>query len=124
MLNDERYCLDAARVTLGMMGPNYDSNKPFTDDDLAAMVPHLNAFRNFNQLDLSGARITDTGLAHLQNLRGLKYLSLGATEVSDNGLAALRVLQGLEELNFVNTKITPGGVEQLKRALPNCAIEH
>ena len=41
-------------------------------------------------LDLSGTRVSDTGLAHLNGLTKLSHLQLFATQASDAGVQELR----------------------------------
>lgn len=65
------------------------------------------------ELDLSGTRISDQGLAYLQDLEGLRSLSLYGTSVTDAGLVHLAPLTGLQKLWLDRTDITDAGLAHL-----------
>jgi hypothetical protein len=124
LVHDDKYFYDAARVTLGSTAAGYNFNRPFKDEDLDGMIDHLNVFSRFEQLDLSGSKVTDDGLRHLKGLRSLKILNLSNTAVSDEGLARLQGISTLRELELVRTKVTKAGVDELQRSLPTCTIRY
>jgi hypothetical protein len=72
---------------------------PVSNADLKHLAP-LGFLPRLESLDLSGTQITDEGLEDLVGLKQLHYL-------------------GLRE-----TRVTEAGVERLRKALPNCLIEH
>ena len=45
-------------------------------------------------------------------------------EISDAGLVHLKGLTKLTYLYLTNTQVTDAGIAGLKKALPNCAINH
>ena len=88
-------------------------------------------------LRLSGTRIGDSDLKQLEGddgLTELEEISLGDTEVSDVGLESLAGLKNLRRIDLGHSLIFEGGVSgvrvseaglaKLKRALPECRIEH
>jgi len=73
-------------------------------------------------LQLSGTRVTNTGLGFLRGLTGLRVLWLYDTRISDAGLVHLQGLTGLRVLNLRSTLVSTGGVDTLQEALPQCEI--
>jgi hypothetical protein len=65
------------------------------------------------ELDLSGTRITDAGLAHLRPLEELATLRLADTPVGAGGLAPLQDLKKLEDLDLAGTRVADGGLPHL-----------
>lgn len=133
------------------LGVSYDgrssSCKPaITDDELA----HLKEFRYLETVDLRSCyNITDDGLAYLRESPGLKVVELeGCNKITDAGLVHLAALPVLRELNLklcsqitdaglvslaempqlriLNLrnceKVTALGIQDLKKALPECAV--
>jgi len=43
IVGDERYLMNAGRVTFGSGSPRYDVDDPFDDNKLCELIPHLNA---------------------------------------------------------------------------------
>jgi Leucine-rich repeat (LRR) protein len=107
----------------------------FEDDDLI----NLRDCINLRWLDLSHARITNTGLAHIEHLSKLEGLSLystplndistlakvtkleclciGGSEITDKGLAPIKHLSKLWTLDLCFTNITDEGVAHLARLI-------
>jgi hypothetical protein len=54
----------------------------------------------------------------------LSWLDLAQTNVSDAGLVSLKGLNNLVRLELQKTSITDAGVNDLRKALPNCQIDH
>ncbi len=52
--------------------------------------PYARLWRRVGTVELSGASVTDAGLAHLAGLTNLEWLWLGDTQVTDAGVEALR----------------------------------
>jgi hypothetical protein len=73
---------------------------------------------------LPKSRITNAELALVESLSTLKELDLSGTKISDEGLARLGRLDRLEQLDLRDTRTTETGVSQLKKLLPNCEILH
>ncbi len=67
---------------------------------------------------------TDAGLEHVKEVKQLHWLDLRGTTVADAGLEFLRGLTQLQELKLRGSQVTDAGVNELQKALPNCAIHH
>jgi hypothetical protein len=81
-----------------------------TGEDL---IP-LKTFSRLRVLDLSGTRITDSGMASFEGLGEFEWLSLWQTDVGDKGIAHLRGLRNLQHLDLRRTKTTNSGLVHLK----------
>ncbi len=66
------------------------------------------------ELDLSGTKITDAGIAKLKKLKKLQKLNLENTGVSDECFAAIGGMTKLDDLNLSGTKVTGKGISALK----------
>jgi uncharacterized membrane protein/YHS domain-containing protein len=84
----------------------------FGDAKLARLAP-LGA--NLRWLDLSGAKVSDSGLVPLEAMPNLTRLHLERTAVTDAGLAHLAGLGSLEFLDLYGTAVTDAGLEQLQK---------
>ena len=93
----------------------------FTDADLGGLTSKLT---NLQSLRLSDSPVTDAGLVHLSGLSRLAVLDLSKTHVSDAGLFHLNKLTKLQMLYLGGTEVSDEGVEALKKALPDCDIQH
>jgi uncharacterized membrane protein len=82
----------------------------FGDSELAVLRPLA---PQTVWLNLSGTRITDTGLSTVAQFHNLTRLHLNRTRVSDRGLPQLAGLQQLEYLNLYGTGVTDVGLESL-----------
>jgi internalin A len=78
--------------------------------DLRALGPALAMLR---QLDLSGSRITDHGLAPLADAHLLDVLVLSRTRITDNGLVHLGAVSQLQCLSLADTRIGDAGLAHL-----------
>jgi len=59
----------------------------------------------------------------LMKLQQLEKLYLNRTKISDAGLKQLAELQQLEWIYLSDTQVTKAGFAELKKALPNCAVQ-
>jgi hypothetical protein len=84
------------------------------DDDLAQLTPWWWTFPELKDLDLSGAGITDAGLAHLRGAE-LRSLTLDGTQVSGDGLRHVAVISDLRSLSLNNTQAGDDGLEHIAR---------
>ena len=80
------------------------------DDDGAGRLVEL---QQLEQLDLSGARLTDVGAARLAECQRLRSLWLSGTQIGDAGCGALAKLPALEELVLASTMVGDAGVATL-----------
>ena len=78
-----------------------------------AHAQEMCALVHLRDVDLSGSKITDAGLASLQGLPEIEDLSLSDTAITDRGLAALKTMHCLRRLNLNFTGITRNGLPQL-----------
>jgi len=74
-------------------------------------------------LQLTNTQVTDAGLMHLQGLTDLESLNLTGTQVTDAGLHHLKALVKLRTLQVNGTTVTRAGCAELRKALPQVAIE-
>jgi hypothetical protein len=117
LVGDEEYFYDP-------VGVHFNSGDRPTDDDLAAVMKHLQRFRQLRHLTLAGTGITDASLSHLCALKNkLEMLDLSETKISDAGLPHLRCLTALKTLRLQNTATSLQGMATLQQALPNCTID-
>jgi len=65
------------------------------------------------QLNLSGAPLTDVGIDRIAKLTDLTALNLVSTKISDEGLKHLRKLPKLRKLELGKNNITDAGAEHL-----------
>jgi hypothetical protein len=90
-----------------------------------AVLKELAPLQGLKRLDLGYTAVTDKGLKELAPLKELKELYLyGCQGVTDKGLKELAGLKELQRLNLGGTKVTYAGVAELKKALPDCEIDH
>ena len=87
-------------------------------------LTNVSALKQLNQLewlDLYENRIND--VTALGQLNKLKYLDLHGNQIKD--LRPLRELKQLSELYLRdNPDLTKAQIEQLKKSLPRCSIDH
>jgi hypothetical protein len=57
-------------------------------------------------------------------MRSLQRLNLTGAKLSDPGLNSLHTLQHLKSLQVVRTGISDQAVDALRKALPECRVEH
>jgi len=84
----------------------------FGDAQLARLAP---LGPNLRWLDLSGTKVTDSGLGQLEGMPNLSRLHLERTAVTDAGLAHLAHLASLEFLDLYGTGVTDAGLERLQK---------
>jgi len=90
------------------------ANSSLTDDDLIALADALRLLERF-ELNLTGTRVTDRGLAALVNNSRLVHLNLHGTRVTDQGIKTLGDCPQLVELNLTRTRVTDAGMADLQR---------
>jgi hypothetical protein len=66
--------------------------------------------------------VDDDALIMLYRFRELRSLDLRDTPITDGGVRHIAALRRLEQLDIRGTQITDDGLEELRGALPNCAI--
>jgi hypothetical protein len=66
--------------------------------------------------------VDDDALTMLYRFRELCSLDLRDTQITDAGVRHIAALGRLEELDIRGTRITADGLQELRKALPNCAI--
>jgi hypothetical protein len=129
---------------------SFSRSPDLSDDDIVAVIPHLQVLHDMGELqglglgctpvgdasleiiaDLIGLRdlrlmrtgISDAGLAHCDRLLDLARLDLRDTTITDRGLLYLAKHTRLEYLWLQGTCTTEEGREALQRALPNALID-
>ncbi len=92
------------------------ADMPCTDATLA-VFPIAKLAPTLENLDLSGAVVSDQGLKHLARLTNLRILILPEKSVAPlngSGLVYLKALTRLEALGLANTAVTDAGLANLK----------
>jgi hypothetical protein len=96
-----------------------------TDMELKEQLKGLKELHTLSLINCPG--VTDAGLKGIKELKGLKELRalslVNCAGVTDAGLKELKGLKGLRSLVLVGTKVTDAGVAELKKALPELAVE-
>ena len=77
------------------------------------------------EVTLDYTRITDAGMVHLEGMPNLQTLSLTYTDIDDLGLTHIQELKNLKTLRLDKwTLFSEKSIADLKKALPNCEIDH
>lgn len=84
------------------------------DDDLERLLPKFAALGTIRELGLTGADITDTGLAGIASMAELRQLWVNETCITDEGLKGLSRLHRLQNLQLQQTQITDEGLRHLQ----------
>ncbi len=90
-----------------------------------AMITKVVPLALLQRLIITGAPVSDTGLAHLKGLTSLFEIHIDGTRVTDAGLAHLKGLTQLSKLVIyydVYPRITDAGMRELEQAVPNLRI--
>lgn len=82
-----------------------------TDDDLKELAQ----FADVKKIELSGSKITGTGLKHFADLKKLEALNLGFCTLSSDGYQELSKLTTLKYLNLINTNYTQEDLKKLTK---------
>jgi hypothetical protein len=85
-----------------------------TDDGLAS----LESLRALKSVALKGVPITDDGLEHLVSLKSLLWLDLTRTNITDEGLMKLVALPNLRQVLVDQTRVTEAGRQAFQKATP------
>jgi Leucine-rich repeat (LRR) protein len=70
------------------------------------------------------SHVNDAGVTHLRGLTELEQLNMAGTSITDASVKVLVRLTCLRKLSIIATYITTSGADELRKALPNCKIEH
>lgn len=73
----------------------------------------VGTFKQLRRLSLSNTRVTDAGLKELAGLTALQDLKLEGTQVGDPGLKFIGGLKSLQWLDLANTEVTDKGLKEL-----------
>ena len=84
-----------------------------TDEGLAA----IKGWKNLEQLNVHGTKISDTPLEHVSGLTEIETLDVGSTRVTDVGLEQLSSLPKLKKLTIGGNELGDAGLQSL-RLLP------
>ena len=97
------------------------SNTQITDKGLN----NIKGLKNLRRLNLARTRVTDAGMVHLEGMTNLQTLSLTYTDIDDLGLTHIKELKNLKTLRLDKwTLFSETSIADLKKALPNCEIDH
>ncbi|MCC9605828.1 hypothetical protein LOC68_20980 [Blastopirellula sp. JC732] len=102
---------DAMLGELDPLGPTADlalGRTAVTDSGLEA----IGKLPNLDWLDLTGTRVTSSGVMHLQTPK-LRDLGLGGTATTDAAMPTIAKLSNLAELDLSGTAITDAGLKSL-----------
>jgi len=89
-----------------------------TDESVAMLKSSV----RLRQLRLAETSVTDASVEIVKQLPALESLNLYGTAVTDSGAAQLKQMGTLKNLYLWQTKVTPSMVEELRKAMPGCAI--
>jgi len=87
------------------------SNSSATNDDLKL----LGRLARLEAVDITGGKITDTGLVHFKQLQGLQRLYLNDLPVTSDALKNLSHLKKLDAISLRGTKVDDEAVVHLKK---------
>lgn len=123
LVGDDRYFKNISCVDLGPL-PFGRTNVAFKDQDLANLVPYMNAFSSFRTLRLVRTRVTDDGLAHLARLNRLETLHLESPSFTDVGISKLQSVSTLKHLIVACDAVTDDALIELQVAIPDLEVQH
>ncbi len=103
-------CKNLSSLDLGSTG--------VTDAGLA----HLKDCKNLSELTLGNTRVTGAGLTNFKDCKNLKNFSLSQIRVGDADLEILAGFPEIRSMNLAMSRVSKNGYEQLKAAVPDCAI--
>jgi hypothetical protein len=95
------------------------------DDEAFVHVENLSNLIELRITDDDGfvSGLGDKGVGYLSQLGHLEKLELSGTRISDSGVARLGALQKLKILRLYNTMVTRQGAIALKKDIPGLHIE-
>jgi hypothetical protein len=96
-----------------------DDSKGLGEPDPLRNLATLTRLRELVLVD--GVRNRD--LVYIAPLTKLERLALFQNHISDEGIKHLIPLKKLKRLEMRNTSISTSGIDQLRRELPNCAVD-
>lgn len=103
-------------VALRMTGPK------FGDEHLKWLTNWAKALGTLRRLDLTGSRVTATGLAHLVQFPALEQLRLNNTSISYGGLGFIAELPKLTWLELYQARVGRWGRWRLRRRHPGLIV--
>jgi hypothetical protein len=118
-----RVWYDYQRVDSVESRPAWRPAEPFGPAWLRTLLGE-NFFSEVEFAAFPGPDVADGALESLKDLPRLQFLYLGGATVSDTGLTNLKALTQLQGLELHKTRFSDAEVKDLKKALPNCKIEH
>ncbi|NND98445.1 MAG: hypothetical protein HKN47_14085 [Pirellulaceae bacterium] len=90
-----------------------------------ACMPYIGKLTHLKTIGLDDTNVTDAGMSYVTTLTtNLDALWLTNTQVSDESVAHLKQLVTAQRIVLSGTPITRNGVNELRRALPACKIQH
>lgn len=97
------------------------------DDSLSFQITdnqlvHLSTFPCLRRLDLTGTKVSDTGMDLVAGLTNLEVLILDRTALSDAGLVKLEKLSRLRRISVIDTGVTPAAIQQFSTLHPDCDV--
>ena len=87
-----------------------------------AMLSHLSAFSNLEELQLFRTTVRDEHLAGIAAIDGLRVLDVSSDEITDGGLVHLAGMASLSELYVGGKNLTDRAIDDLRRSLPNTIV--
>jgi hypothetical protein len=92
------------------------------DAFLKYLAEHAAALEYLLWLDVSGSRISDSGVARLQALKTLRRLDVSGTSISAQALGVVEGLPNLEWLNVAGTSIGWWARRRLRHSFPRLRV--
>ncbi len=93
-------------------------NTQVTDVGVALFKDH----RDLTEVLLNSTRVTDSTILAVRDLPYLRRLELYGTGVTDAGVDHLKSCRNLRVLNLAKTAVTAAKVQEVRKALPRCAV--
>lgn len=81
-------------------------------------------FTELESLNASWVHVSETGFKSIGKITSLQNLAIAGSSIDAAGLKELCKLNRLTELNLLGTDVPEAELAELRRALPNCRIQH
>lgn len=87
-----------------------------------ASLDYVARMTKLHNLNLSGTRITEAGLAKLSPLEEVSWLRLNDLPITDAAIPLLSAMRGLTNLEMNHTQVTAAGFRELRAGIQRINI--
>jgi hypothetical protein len=119
--SDARDLASLSSLRICHLSTDYRSG-PETCDVTDQGLRLLTACRQMRVLNLSGAKITNSGTRWLEDFSFLEYLVVADTQIDDRSLSSLELCKSLRHLDIRNCRITAEARKELVDKLDQCDV--